>query len=194
MDKIEAMLAGDRENALHNIKIDFNNLHLVWPCWEYLQSYREAIMEYIAFRVEDFAYPKITTHRDAKGYFKRLERMRKGKAPKGLVPASAFWLVDGRNYIGSGDVRHCLNESLSRLGGHIGYSIRPAAWGRGLGTIQLAMLIEEAAKLEIPRPLITCFDDNLASIKVIEKNGGILVNKITNRVRGEKKLTRHYEM
>ncbi|MCL2620669.1 MAG: GNAT family N-acetyltransferase, partial [Defluviitaleaceae bacterium] len=194
MDKIEALLAGKPELVLHDIKINFQNLHLVLPCWEYLESYRQGILEYMAYRVEDFAYPKITTNRDAKTYFKRLERFRKGKVPEGFVPSSSFWLVDGTNYLGSGDVRHHLNESLCRLGGHIGYSIRPSAWKQGLGTIQLSLLLDEAEKLAITRPTITCFDDNIASIKVIEKNGGIRVNMITNRVRGEKRLTRIYEI
>jgi len=194
LDKLEALLAGHEEQVLHDIDINFKNIHLVQPCHEYLQSFREAIMEYTAFRVEDFVYPKITTQRDANAYFRRLARYRKGKVPKGHVQSSAFWLVDGVNYLGSGDVRHELNEQLCRLGGNIGYSIRPAAWRQGLGTVQLGLLLQEAVKIGVLRPTITCFDDNIASIKVIEKNGGVRVNMVTNRVRGEKRLTRIYEI
>lgn len=194
MDKIDAFLDGKAEQVLHDIEVNFQNLHLVYPCWKYLDSYRQGILEYMAYRVEDFAYPKITTQRDAKAYFKRVDKFRKGKVPIGFVPSSSFWLVDGENYLGSGDVRHRLNENLSRLGGHIGYSIRPAVWKQGLGAIQLGLLLLEAQKLGIARPMITCFDDNIGSIKVIEKNGGIRVNMVTNRVRGEKRLTRIYEI
>ena len=151
-------------------------------------------MEYMAHRVEDFAYPKLSNKRDIKAYLKRLDEFRAGKVPDGFVPASAFWLVDGVHYLGSGDVRHALNAHLQRLGGNIGYSIRPAAWGKGLGTVQLAFLLQEARKLGVEKPIITCYDENFASIKIIERNGGVLVKKVVNRVYGKQRLTRIYEV
>jgi len=178
------------------INIDFGNLHLVRPCVGYMHSYRAAIYEYCKWAVEDFAYPKITTRRDVAAFLRRTEQFRRGVGvPSGFVPSSAFWLVDGRNYIGSGDVRHFLNSRLRHLGGNIGYSIRPAAWGRGLGTLQLSMLLHEAKKLHIAKPIITCFDTNAASAKVIEKNGGVLLEKRLNQTDdGKNKLTRIYEI
>lgn len=187
-----AVLQG--QGLVRNLDIDFNNLHLVEPCMEYMDSFREALLEYMAHRVEEFAYPKLSNSRDAKAYLRRIKNFRKGKVPQGFVPSSAFWLVDGRHYLGSGDVRHCLNDALKRLGGHVGYSIRPSAWHKGLGNIQLALLLEQARLLNIERAVITCYDSNSASAKVIEKNGGILVNKVVNRVQGVKKLTRIYEV
>lgn len=40
--------------------------------------------------------------------------------------------------------------------------------------------------------LLTCKDDNYGSIAVIEKNGGVLQDKIENVVDGKKRLTRRY--
>jgi predicted acetyltransferase len=37
----------------------------------------------------------------------------------------------------------------------------------------LAMVLEKAEERGIDRVLITCDDDNLASVRVIEKNGGL---------------------
>ncbi len=34
-------------------------------------------------------------------------------------------------------------------------------------------MIEEAKKLDIPKLLVTCYDDNIGSRKVIEYNGGV---------------------
>ena len=34
-------------------------------------------------------------------------------------------------------------------------------------------MIEEAKKLDIPKLLVTCYDDNIGSRKVIEHNGGV---------------------
>ena len=180
---------------MNKISIDFQNLHLIHPNLAYINSYRAAIAEYRRHGVEDFAYPTVATRRDAVKYLRRLERYRRGiHMPGGYVPSSAFWLVDGRNYLGSGDIRHFLDDNLRRLGGHIGYSIRPGAWRQGLGTVQLALLLKEAGQLGIPKAIVTCYDTNIASAKVIEKNGGVLIKKISNTFGEIERLTRIYEI
>ncbi|MCT7707108.1 MAG: GNAT family N-acetyltransferase, partial [Lactobacillus iners] len=40
--------------------------------------------------------------------------------------------------------------------------------------------------------LITCDDDNIGSIKVIENNGGILENKVKNSLSRGNVITRRY--
>jgi len=180
---------------MRDIKIDFNNIHLVLPCTAYMHSYREAIKEYRHHKVEDFAYPKVGTRREIAAFLRKADHFRRGiNMPKGYVPSSAYWLVDGQNYLGSGDVRHFLNDNLRRLGGNIGYSIRPGAWRNGLGTLQLALLLVQAKKLRIYKPLVTCFDGNTASARIIEKNGGILLHKLSNSFGGQQRLTRIYEI
>ena len=176
-------------------EINYDNIHLIKPHMSYIDSYRAAYAEYARRGVEDFAYPDVSTKRRALAYIRKTENFRRGiDVPKGYVPASSFWLVDGRHYLGSGDVRHYLTESLLKLGGNIGYSINPLFWRRGLGTLQLALLLQEAKKLRIAKPIVTCFDGNTPSAKIIEKNGGVLLRKITNRFRGEDRLTRIYEI
>jgi predicted acetyltransferase len=161
----------------------------------YMDSYREAISRYSTHDVEDFAYPKVSTKRKALAYLKRIENFRRGiDLPKGYVPSSSFWLVDGQHYLGSGDVRHYLTDNLRKLGGNIGYSVNPLFWRHGLGTLQLELLLREAKKLHIIKPIITCFDGNAPSVKIIEKNGGVLQKKINNKFRGEDRLTRVYEI
>jgi len=177
------------------IEFDRKNLHLVPPCAAYMHSYRAAIHEYMKWAVEDFAYPKLKTRRDVAGFLRTAEENRRGiNVRSDLVPSSAFWLVDGRHYLGSGDVRHFLTDKLRVYGGNIGYSIRPAVWQQGLGTIQLALLLDEARKLHIQKPIITCFDANIGSAKVIERNGGVLQRKVVNTIRGMERLTRIYEI
>ena len=178
-----------------NYKINFSNLHLIKPCKKYMVSFREALLEFMAHGVEDFSYPKIDNKRDERAYLRRCERFRKGKKiPQNFVPSSTFWLVDGTHFLGIGNVRHALNDNLRRFGGHIGYAVRPAAWRKGLGTLQLALLLAEAQKLNIPNPIITCFDGNIGSIKIIEKNGGVLINKINNKIKDKDRLTRIYQV
>jgi predicted acetyltransferase len=132
--------------------------------------------------------------RDERAYLKRCEDFRKGRVPENFVPSSTFWLVDGEHFLGIGNVRHYLNDNLRRFGGHIGYAVRPAAWQKGLGTLQLTLLLKEAQNLNILNPIITCFDGNIPSIKIIEKNGGILINKINNKIDNKERLTRIYQI
>jgi len=190
-----AILMGQPTMMPHaHLDIDFENLHLVPPSFEYMDSFKAAVLEFMAHRVEEFSYPKLSTVRDERAFLCRLEKYRKGKVSQGHVPSSAFWLVDGKNYLGSGDVRHYLNDNLRRLGGNIGYAIRPGAWQKGLGTKNLALLLEEARKLGVTKPIITCFETNLASIKIIEANGGRLIGTANNRVKAVLTLTRIYEI
>jgi len=90
------------------------------------------------------------------------------------VPSSVFWLIDGEAYVGRVNLRHRLNSRLRRLGGHIGYEIRPSWRGRGFGTLALRLGLERARGLGLRRVLLVCADDNLASRRIIEANGGVL--------------------
>ena len=104
------------------------------------------------------------------------------------MPATALWLVDNGEFIGSLSLRHRLNENLLKMGGHIGYSIRPSARKRGYGTKILELALPIAKSLGIDKVLVTCDDDNTGSAKIIEKNGGVLENKVEH----EGKLKRRY--
>jgi len=69
---------------------------------------------------------------------------------------------------------------LRNIGGHIGFNIRPSERRRGYGTAILALTLEKAKELRLKRVLVTCDDNNVASAKIIEKNGGILEDKYWN--------------
>lgn len=110
--------------------------------------------------------------------------------PEGWVPASTYWLVCQERIIGTCDLRHRLTEKLRKFGGHIGYSVRPSERGKGYGTQMLALVLEKARALGIKQVLVTCGDNNIASVRVIEKNGGKLADKIT--LEDREVLTRRY--
>jgi len=95
------------------------------------------------------------------------------------VPATMLWCVEGDAFLGSVGVRHRLNPNLEKVGGHVGYAVRPSAQGRGLATAMLAeALVWIADNLPLKRVLLTVSDQNPASIRVIEKNGGVLTDRI----------------
>ncbi len=57
---------------------------------------------------------------------------------------------------------------------HIGYGVRPSERGKWYATEMLKLGLIEAQKVWIEKLFIACDDDNIASAKVIEANGGIL--------------------
>ena len=92
----------------------------------------------------------------------------------GYVPQTILWWVEGDEYLGRVGIRHRLTEQLARRGGHIGYEVRPGARRRGHATAMLAAALPIAASLGIELAHVDCDADNLASRRIIEKNGGRL--------------------
>jgi predicted acetyltransferase len=107
------------------------------------------------------------------------------------VPFSIRWLVEGKEFIGEASIRHELNAWLSREGGHVGYGIRPSRQRQGYGRLILALALEECRRLGIGRVLVTCQEDNLASARIIEANGGVLENVI-HHPSGHGRLRRYW--
>ena len=75
------------------------------------------------------------------------------------------------------DLRHRLNDFLAEYGGHIGYSVRPDERRKGYAKAMLRMVLKEAKARDLQRVLITCDDDNVASARTIEANGGVFERK-----------------
>lgn len=95
--------------------------------------------------------------------------------PEGWVPAVQLvaFARDGQA-VGFLNLRLRLNDHLLQEGGHIGYSIRPSARGKGLAKEQLRQGLQVAKSKNIKRVLVTCDRDNAASRGVIIANGGVL--------------------
>jgi predicted acetyltransferase len=79
--------------------------------------------------------------------------------PPNHVPSTFLFAFEMSRIVGRVSIRHELNEFLSRVGGHIGYVVVPEIAHDQLG---------------LARVLVTCDDDNIGSIKTIERNGGML--------------------
>lgn len=92
----------------------------------------------------------------------------------GMAPYRTYWLVrDERDILGTIRLRLRLTDSLRTEGGHIGYNIRPSERSKGYATRMLGMGLDKFREMGgYDRVLVTCDDDNAASARVIEKNGG----------------------
>jgi predicted acetyltransferase len=109
----------------------------------------------------------------------------------GHVPSTFLFAFDGTRIVGRTSIRHALNEFLRRQGGHIGYVVVPEFRRRGYATAILRLALPIArAKCGTDRILVTCDDDNIGSIRTIEKNGGVLEDVVTGP--DLKKPLRHY--
>jgi predicted acetyltransferase len=88
-----------------------------------------------------------------------------------------LWLTHAFTFIGRLNIRFRLTPELQRWGGHIGYAIRPNFEGRGFGRHILAEGIKAARRGGLKGLLVTCLDTNIASIRIIESNGGRLIDQ-----------------
>lgn len=93
----------------------------------------------------------------------------------GMVDEIVFLAFDQRKkLIGISDIRFGTNDFIQTFAGQIGYSVRPSQRGKGYASEILRLTLEQAAGYGYHQVLITCNEPNLASAKVIEKNGGRL--------------------
>ena len=164
-------------------------MEIIKPSEKYYLSYKEAIKEYKDNNVDTYKFDES----DKDALFKKYSDYSKGiNLPQGFVPSDTYWLVDNNTFIGEISIRHSLTDFLIEYGGHIGYAVRYSYWNKGYATKMLKFALEKAKQLGLEKVLITCNDDNYGSARVIEKNGGVLEDKIKNNIDGKEFITRRY--
>lgn len=131
------------------------------------------------FEVAGEGYPfndAALAHRDFAAFVDDLRNESRGIGlPPGVVPQTTYVLLDtmGRA-LGELRLRPRLTLPFERHNGHIGYNVRPRERGKGYATRMLTLALDKARDLDVERLMLTVADENLASIRVVEKNGGIL--------------------
>lgn len=125
-------------------------------------------------------------------YLNVLASVREGaNLPAGYVPETFLFAFMGSRIVGRVAIRHTLNTFLEREGGHIGYVVVPEFRGRGYASRMLSLALRLAREqLGITDVLLVCADDNVGSIRTIERNGGALQDVI--HVDGGKEPLRRY--
>jgi len=154
-------------------------MDLIFPTIEHKQAAWDYRQEYIdcgetgihgssgLFRADDY-----------ESWLKKITWNQNEATPDWVTGSVYFAVVDGK-IIGTIAVRHYLNDSLLKSGGHIGYGIRPSERRKGYGTKMLALALEKCRKFGIEKALVTCDKVNIASAKTAMRNGGVLENEIT---------------
>ena len=178
-------------------------MKLVWPSREYLSSYVAALErgwspDSLRGKVAaDEELARIA--KDADAFIASLVDREAVGAPVTLldgttaprVPGYRRWLWDGE-FCGSIGLRwqrgtealppHCL--------GHIGYAVVPWKQRRGYATQALREVLREAEAFGLRFVELTTDPDNVASRRVVEANGGVLVEEFVTPsfLGGERKL------
>ncbi len=106
--------------------------------------------------------------------FRKIDEARGINLKPGRVPETYYWLIADGHPVGLGKLRHYLNDTLRKKSGHVAYCIRPKVRGKGYGNIILSELLKKAREKNIPRLLVTSYETNIPSRRVIEHNGGEL--------------------
>jgi predicted acetyltransferase len=157
---------------------------LVLPTTTVRESFLEAMDEFVAEGAESTQTAAWIEHhapgwkdQDAFAAFAaavRADAAEDTPRPEWHVPCTTLWWVDGEDYLGRIAIRHRLNDFLLDVGGHIGYDVRPTRRREGHATAMLQAALPWARGLGIDPALVTCDDDNVGSVRVIEAAGGVL--------------------
>src|ERR1051325_3151804 len=182
-------------------------MKLVWPSREYLASYVDALERgwlpdntrgAIAAKEE---LARIAT--DPGGYLASLvDRTGAGppiKMPDGTtaprLPGYVKWMWDGEFCGRIGFRWQPGTEALPPTClGHIGYTVVEWKQRRGYATAALREILNDAADEALSHVEITTSPDNVASQRVIEKNGGVFVEEFTTPPSLGSKRERRYRV
>lgn len=131
--------------------------------------------------------PHDTPAKDFKAYVDKLLSSETEALP-GFVTQSVYWAVaENGEVVGRIVLRHELNENLEKLGGHIGYVVRPLYRGQGVASEMLRKLLLTDRAQTYKRLLILCDEGNTQAEKTILKNRGIFEGVIPNGNRPRRK-------
>lgn len=161
---------------------------LEFPNLSHKQSYLEMISEWASFETVPTSPGRLFVGENFEDFLSIVENDITNN-PDG-VNSHLFFLVENGRILGAIQVRHAIDHPrLIEVGWHIGYGIRPSERGKWYATEMLRLALLEANKIGLEKVLITCLDDNIASAKVIENNGGVF-ERLAER--DEKKYRRYW--
>ena len=152
-----------------------DGLRLVRPSFEFEAEYTAMVREFLSTKESWFNNFELALE-DFPAFVQELQDEAQGIGlPPDVVPQQTYWLAnEAQTLLGEIRLRPHLTPPFEQHNGHIGYNIRPSQRNKGFATCQLALVLDEARQLGLTRVMLTIDGDNLASVRVIEKNGGKL--------------------
>lgn len=117
--------------------------------------------------------------KDANTYEEWLDSVEKNLTANDIQSQYLVFRKSDDMLIGLLSIRHSLNRpDLKKYAGNIGYSVRPSERRKGYATNILKIGIDVCRELGIENALLICGEDNVASTRVIKKNGGVLHERV----------------
>jgi predicted acetyltransferase len=169
---------------------------LVRPTADLFDSWAEAVAEFGGVHIDGsgLTAPVSPDRATLAALLEKAERLADTSvAPEpGTVHNDLYWIVDAGEVVGFVSFRHELNDWLRRIGGHIGYSVRPSRRRRGYAAAGLRLAMERAREIGLDRVMLTCDDDNAGSFRTIEGAGGVLQDTIEAAEQGHPRLRRYW--
>lgn len=170
-------------------------LKLVLPAKKYLKGNIKFLIE--LYERKDMSKKelgdKLEKRKNASVFIKSLKKARNGlDLKKGQVPYTVYWLIDGKKFIGTLRLNKKLNKRLRIRGGNIGYVIRPTEIRKGYGKEILRLGLLKARIQGLKKVYIDCRENNVASKKIIEKNGGIFIKRKKDKNKKSNPASLHY--
>lgn len=166
---------------------DISSLRLVLPDSAYLSSYVEALREGFRFGLHPQPNDKEIDEieHDPTAHFLSLN-LQSGRWPyqagleveRSQFPFSYLWAVEGYSFIGAATLHFSLNDFLEQQAGNLGYAVRPSLQRRGYAKKICALQLDMMRQLGLASVLVMAGEWNEGSWRVIEANGGRLVNKV----------------
>lgn len=154
------------------------NIALAVPSVDLYDSWAETVAEFGDVHIDGAGLDRgLSPDREACAAFvekAELYGRRGAELPEGHVPCDWFWITDDGEVVGFIAFRRELNDWLRRVGGHIGYSVRPSRRRQGVVRAALNLVLDRARADGYERVMLTCDDDNPGSYRTIEGAGGVL--------------------
>lgn len=145
-------------------------------------SYLSAVGEYQAEGgYPDFDEVKLDEARDFAAYTERLRRDPRRDPTPHMPMMTLWWWIDGSTYIGRVSVWHDLGGGWADYG-HLGYDIRPSMRRQGHATAMVSAARPRIHALGIDPAVVCVQRQNTASIRAIQANGAILVQRRDSRL------------
>ncbi len=88
-------------------------------------------------------------------------------------PSTTYFAFVEKEIVGKVNIRHSLTDEEFSTG-HIGFGVMPLHRGKGFGHEILRLALIHCRTIGMSRVLLACERSNIASQKVIQKNGGFL--------------------
>ena len=124
------------------------------------------------------------------GLLDYLSERKSENQPCGWVPDTTLFLFDNDVFIGFYNVRHYLNETLEKIGGHIAYQIIPSQRKKGYVKAGLKLILNWCRKnLGLEEVLLSCKSENIGSDKAMTS----VMNEMGGRRRPDISIDGHIE-